>query len=361
MTAPGESDEPETRDFWYYIAFVENACGQSSGPSAVSNGALNYLLGDFAPAGAGPPYGDNFVNGLDVSDLGDAYATADDGDPFYDAVVDIGPTSDSTGSGRPLTDDLIEFEDLILLAINYGDVVKHGTGPEPALRNLLTVYVPDAPIDRQLHVTLWVEGDGTVRGASVPLTWDPDVVRPVSMTPGELGSIQAGQTLLLTPEAGTVDVGLFGAPDAGLAGTGPLATVTFELVGAGDPGLGVGAIRARDASNEPVELAVEIARRAPDVTALPAASVLHGNHPNPFNPMTTVSYAVGRQGPVSLAIYDVRGRVVAELVRETKVPGEYTAVWDGTDATGRRVASGRYVARLVAPDGTEARSLTLVK
>ena len=132
VDVPGENDEPATRDFWYYIAFVENACGGSSGPSPVSGGVLNYHLGDVAPAGTSPPpYGDNKVLGVDISALGSAYAATPLGDPInYNPIVDVGPTHTGAVSGRPLTDNQIEFEDLILFAINYGDVSKAGDGPE---------------------------------------------------------------------------------------------------------------------------------------------------------------------------------------------------------------------------------------
>ncbi|MBU0743711.1 hypothetical protein KKG45_13740 [bacterium] len=68
--------------------------------------------------------------------------------------------------------------------------------------------------------------------------------------------------------------------------------------------------------------------------------------PNPFNPRTTVSFELGAAGPVDLAVYDPDGRWVRTLVAGIQPPGIRTAVWDGRDHAGSRVASGTYVIRL---------------
>lgn len=70
--------------------------------------------------------------------------------------------------------------------------------------------------------------------------------------------------------------------------------------------------------------------------------------PNPFNPLTTIDYRVDAPGPVGLAVFTVAGQLVRELVSANdQAPGVYTAVWDGNDASGRPVASGVYLVRLV--------------
>ncbi len=69
-------------------------------------------------------------------------------------------------------------------------------------------------------------------------------------------------------------------------------------------------------------------------------------HPNPFNPRTEIRYSVSQSGPVSLAIYDMRGAMVAHLVQEAQGPGTYSVTWDGRDGFARGMASGQYFARL---------------
>jgi len=65
--------------------------------------------------------------------------------------------------------------------------------------------------------------------------------------------------------------------------------------------------------------------------ALPASGTILSlaAYPNPFRRATTVSYSVGRAGPVRIAVHDVRGRLVATVVDRWHAPGEYRAAWDG--------------------------------
>jgi hypothetical protein len=83
------------------------------------------------------------------------------------------------------------------------------------------------------------------------------------------------------------------------------------------------------------------------------------NVPNPFFSSTRIGFTVPRSGPVQLAVYDVAGRRVAELVDGFLEAGPHAAIWDGTDATGRRTASGVYLVRLLA-DG-EIRTRAVVR
>jgi hypothetical protein len=77
-------------------------------------------------------------------------------------------------------------------------------------------------------------------------------------------------------------------------------------------------------------------------------TMLEQNYPNPFNGTTTVSYSVAAACRVELSIYDPAGRAVRTLERKDRVPGRYTALWDGADDAGRDVASGVYFCRLKA-------------
>jgi len=78
---------------------------------------------------------------------------------------------------------------------------------------------------------------------------------------------------------------------------------------------------------------------------LPATFALHPNHPNPFNPTTTIRYDLPEDSHVSLVIYDVLGRKVAEVVNEVQGAGFKSVAWDAS-----AVASGVYLARFTAID-----------
>jgi hypothetical protein len=89
---------------------------------------------------------------------------------------------------------------------------------------------------------------------------------------------------------------------------------------------------------------------------------LEQNTPNPFNPVTALSFTVpGGARAARLDIYSVSGRLVATLHDGPLGPGRHTVSWDGRDKSGSGLASGIYFARLSA-DGQEAfRRMTLLK
>jgi hypothetical protein len=73
-----------------------------------------------------------------------------------------------------------------------------------------------------------------------------------------------------------------------------------------------------------------------------------GNYPNPFNPNTIITYELGREAPVTLAIYNVLGQKVRDLVRDELQNGLNEVPWDGRDNGGRALGSGIYFYRLAA-------------
>jgi V8-like Glu-specific endopeptidase len=95
---------------------------------------------------------------------------------------------------------------------------------------------------------------------------------------------------------------------------------------------------------------------------IPPSFVLRQNFPNPFNPSTTISYALTSDAYVELTVYDVVGRLVRTLVRQYEMAGEHIAEWDGRNANGAAVASGVYYYR-IAVDGefTETRHMMLIR
>ncbi len=83
---------------------------------------------------------------------------------------------------------------------------------------------------------------------------------------------------------------------------------------------------------------------------------LYQNYPNPFNPTTQISYSIKAVGTVTLKVYDMLGKEVANLVNERKEPGNYSATFNAAD-----LPSGIYVYKLTANDFTDTKKLMLVK
>jgi hypothetical protein len=94
---------------------------------------------------------------------------------------------------------------------------------------------------------------------------------------------------------------------------------------------------------------------------LPKHLVLE-SYPNPFNPATTIRFALPKSDRVSLAVYDVTGRLIRSLLDNSSKPaGFFEAEWDGTDAHGKQVASGVYFFRLTTSTETLTRKAVLLK
>lgn len=191
VTGSGDTDRMATRDFWYYVAFVTDACGNGSMASNRTNGTLGYHLGD-VHNGAANCTGDDVVDTRDVSFLGSHYGTTVPVNGTFECL-DVGPTTDFSVDGRPTTDNHIQFEDLILFAINYEQVSAPQRRPVASAATLdqLGIRVPALPaVGELVAVPLTFSGTGAVQGVSVQLAWDPAVLEFVDVQPGALLGLQ---------------------------------------------------------------------------------------------------------------------------------------------------------------------------
>lgn len=358
-TSTGYADEPATRDFWYYAAYVADECGNTSPASAITGGTLNYHLGDVSD-GTTPGAGNNLVGTEDISLLGGFYGVTLA--PYGDAhnYLDVGPTTDYSVDARPTTDNRIQFEDLMVFAMNYDEVSKFEPNLVPADANAIAL-APEAAgaVGSTFDVAVVLAANGKLQGLSVPLLWDAAVLEPVGMSAGDLLSAYGGQALVLSPEPGTVDAALMGVREKAIAGQGILATVTFRVLAEGNTSVTLGNVTARDKDNRP--LVMNGAGNGLPPVSLPSLSELRANVPNPFNPSTEFSFVLAKDGPVSLRVYSVRGELVRTLVDESMAAGPHSLTWNGLDDQGRQAASGAYVVRFIAPDRTQSRQVMLLK
>jgi len=93
-----------------------------------------------------------------------------------------------------------------------------------------------------------------------------------------------------------------------------------------------------------------------DADQLPIDYDLSNAFPNPFNPITTITYQLPKEGLVTLKIYDILGNEVKTLVNENKEMGKYTVQFDASS-----LASGMYVYQLRANDYTSTKKMLLLK
>jgi hypothetical protein len=85
------------------------------------------------------------------------------------------------------------------------------------------------------------------------------------------------------------------------------------------------------------------------------------NYPNPFNPVTKISYSIPEACKVKLEIFNILGQKIRALVDEDQAVGKKTVSWDGRDEKGTSVASGVYFYKLKAGNFSQTNKMVLIR
>ena len=89
---------------------------------------------------------------------------------------------------------------------------------------------------------------------------------------------------------------------------------------------------------------------------------VYGNHPNPFNPTTTIQLSVQKSGtPVTIDIYNIRGQKVKTLLDKRLDDGIHNIVWYGDDNYGQSVSSGVYFYKTRIGEKDSIRKMMMIK
>ena len=96
-------------------------------------------------------------------------------------------------------------------------------------------------------------------------------------------------------------------------------------------------------------------------SARPLMLALDQNVPNPFNPITALTFSLPDADNARLAVFGLNGQLVRVIHDGPTSAGQHTVVWDGRDAVGRPVASGVYLYTLTTSSSTLVRRMTLVR
>ena len=84
--------------------------------------------------------------------------------------------------------------------------------------------------------------------------------------------------------------------------------------------------------------------------------------PNPFNPTTTIQFSLPVEKNISLAVYDLSGRLISKIIdNEYYQAGIHTVSWEGADQSSSRVASGVYFCQLISGDSVSTKKMVLIK
>ena len=94
---------------------------------------------------------------------------------------------------------------------------------------------------------------------------------------------------------------------------------------------------------------------------VPSEFKLYSNHPNPFNPVTTIKYDLPSDGLVNVLVYDMVGRMVKTLVNGSKNAGQNYIKWNGTNDNGEQVSAGLYFYTIQIGEYIETKKMVLLK
>ena len=230
VTATGQTDAPPTRDYWYYVVYTKDGCGNVSLVSNVSGGTLDYHLGDTH---------DGIVNctrrqrGEHAGrQLHRRQLRHHDSDQRRARVSRRRPDErrDGARSAHDRQPRQLRGPDPDRDQLRHGErPADEGGAGGGGRRSSLRLRVPALPrAGETFAVALELTGAGDVQGLSAQLDYDASVVEFLGVESGPLLDAQAAQGVVLSSAPGDVDVALLGT-GAGLRGTGELARARFRV------------------------------------------------------------------------------------------------------------------------------------
>ena len=230
------------------------------------------------------------------------------------------------------------------------------------------VYDPDVIIDDRIREKeeeeetyftfpiTFSKTDGII-AASFRVSYNPEVLTAIEAKTTE---ISASCSLACKIDPGEIRVAMAGSRP--LSGSGAIVEIEFKT------------------TSDEIDLEMDIWINEPTIIEFsfpikvvfdttPSGYALFPNHPNPFNPCTSIRFSLpdtrcktqDTRQDVSLKIYNILGQEVRSLIDELREPGYYTVTWDGRDERGNDVSSGIYYYRLQAGNFVSTKKMILMK
>ncbi len=314
-------------------------------PVAVGGeGAITYSVSDL-PAGLSFDAGTRMISGTP--------------DAATDGAVEVTYTAMAGDESASLmftitVNPMMEFGDLSMLFGGAGKRVPLQAGLNADARLYLDAPTALPSVGEEFVLDVRLADFVAVRGYGLQVAYDADKLAFVRALTAQDRTWAAPQVLA---EAGVLTVVAHGETVAdGELGlrlvfrpTTEIESTTLEIT-----------------DNQTYDRALGVNRLAlPAPVALqtrPAVFSLADNYPNPFNPTTTLQYALPQAADVALTVYNVLGQPVRTLVAERQNAGRYAVEWDATNDQGHRLSSGMYFYRLQAGgDFREVKKMLLLK
>ncbi len=88
---------------------------------------------------------------------------------------------------------------------------------------------------------------------------------------------------------------------------------------------------------------------------------IHSVYPNPFNPTTSISFALEKDSEVEIVIYNAKGQIVNVLLKAYYTAGQYSKNWNATDLNDHKCSTGMYFCVMKAEGKEFVKKIMLLK
>ena len=328
---------------------LDNETGSELEPTALA--VRNRVVDSEGRALVGLFGADNRVGFDDFFILADFFGlTAED--VGFDPAFDLAPSA------------AIDFDDFFVFADHFGRSTAAAGKRVPLFAGLnadARLYL-DAPtalpsVGEDFILDVRMADFVAVKGYGLQVEYDADKLEFVeALTDQPLGGSALAAPQVLSDEAGVLALAAHGAVVAD-------GEVGLRLVFRPTTAIESTVIELTDGQTYDSVGFNRLALPAPvALQTRPSVFALAANYPNPFNPATTIRYALPQAADVELTVYNVVGQPVRTLVAEPQRAGRYVVEWDATDDSGHSVSSGLYFYRLQAGgEFREVKKMLLLK
>ena len=278
-------------------------------------------------------------------------------DESFEPAFDLAPSA-----GLPRVD----FDDFFVFADNFGrgieaagKVVPMQAGLNADARLYLEASAELPRVGEEVVIDVDLADYVQMKGYGLSVVYDAEVleyVRTVT-TNSLLGEGELATPRAITQTEGQVDIAAYGETvTEGVLGMSMVFRTKADIENT--------YIEVTDSQVRDGDFAVNtVALPAPvQIQTRPEAFALANNYPNPFNPATTIKYALPEASQVRLEVFNVVGQVVSTLVDNNQNAGRYMVQWDATNDQGHSLSSGLYFYRLQAGgEFLEVKKMLLLK
>ena len=274
-------------------------------------------------------------------------------DAGFDPAFDLAPNA------------TIDFDDFFVFADNFGRSTAAAGKRVPMLAGLnadarmyLDARTAMPIVGEDFVLDVRVADFAAIKGYGLQVQYEADKLEFVEvLTDQPLGGSELATPQVLADQAGVLTVAAYG--DVVSDGEVPLSLVFRAITEIENT-----VVEITDNQTYDSEFGFNrLVLPAPvQLQTRPEAFALANNYPNPFNPATTIKYALPLAADVELTVYNVVGQPVRTLVAEHQSAGRYVVEWDTTNNNGHSLASGMYFYRLQAGEEfLEIKKMLLLK